>query len=466
MNISALSRILTAFMLLPCICMAAPAEKPTPATEQTAAPVMRETRVDEPIFKGQAAVYEGGAANPRSVVLVHGVGDNAARDWDRLIPELVKEYHVLTFDLPGFGRSSKGNEEYTITNYARFLRWVIPQYVRGPFTLIGHSFGGSVALKYAADYPDDLERLILVDAAGILHHVVLTKNIVKLDEQNKQLPERPVNELNELIRSAIDTLGRDKRARTLEGILYSPLLRSKVLRSDPKRITALSLVEENYAKIVEKVRTPTLILWGGKDTTAPVRSALVLETMLPRARLVMIPQAGHTPMLEQTASFNKLVMEELGSAVPPEKPQEIPQGQKSDRVGKCDNQRDLIFTGAYSFIEVKNCEQVRIVGVTAGKIVLTSSKVEIESSVVHGSEAGLIATRSEVIGTDLQIDAEEAVIASRSRLDLAGVKLTGTKAAIASPDEARVIFSVSRIKSPHRSGMVHESLVVTKKKPL
>jgi len=152
-NISALSRILTAFMLLPCICMAAPAEKPTPATEQTAAPVMRETRVDEPIFKGQAAVYEGGTANPRSVVLVHGVGDNAARDWDRLIPELVKEYHVLTFDLPGFGRSSKGNEEYTITNYARFLRWVIPQYVRGPFTLIGHSFGGSVALKYAAIIP-------------------------------------------------------------------------------------------------------------------------------------------------------------------------------------------------------------------------------------------------------------------------------------------------------------------------
>jgi hypothetical protein len=324
-----------------------------------------------------------------------------------------------------------------------------------------------VALKYAADYPGDLERLILVDAAGILHHVVLTKNIAKLDEQNKQLPERSVNELNDLIRSAIDTLGRDKRARTLEGILYSPLLRSKVLRSDPKRITALSLVEENYAKIVEKVRTPTLILWGGKDTTSPVRSALVLEAMLPRARLVMIPQAGHTPMLEQTVSFNKLVMEELRSAVPPEKPQQKPEEQKSDRIGKCDNQRDLVFTGAYSLIEVKHCEQVRIVGVTAGKIVVTNSKeVEIENSVIHGSEAGLVATRSEVIGTDLQIDAEEAVIASRSRLDLAGVKLTGTKAAIASPDEARVIFSVSRLKSPHRSGMVHESLVVNRKRPL
>ncbi|HWR73543.1 MAG TPA: alpha/beta hydrolase [Nitrospirota bacterium] len=466
MNSATRTRILTFFMLLPGVCLAAPAEKPAPSPQQASVPVMREMRVDEPIFKGQAVIYEGGAGNPRSVVLVHGVGDNAARDWDRLIPELVRDYHVLTFDLPGFGRSSKGNEEYTITNYARFLRWVIPQYVRGPFTLIGHSFGGSVALKYAADYPDDLERLVLVDAAGILHHVVLTKNIAKVDEQNKQLPERPINELNELIRSAIDTLGRDKRARTLEGILYSPLLRNKVLRSDPKRITALSLVEENYGKIVDKVRTPTLILWGGKDTTAPVRSALVLDAMLPRSRLVMMPQAGHSPMLEQTASFNKLVVEELRSAVPPEEFPEKPQEQKSERIGKCDNQRDMLFTGAYALIEVNHCEQVRIVGVTAGKIVVTNSKVEIENSIVRGSEAGLVVTRSEVIGTDLQIDAEETVIASRSRLDLAGVKLTGTRAAVSTPDETRIIFSVSRLKSPHRSGMVHESLVVTRKKPL
>jgi hypothetical protein len=94
-NRSTLCRILTFFLLLPAIGLAAPGEKPVPAAEPAAAPVLRETRLDEPIFKGQAAIYEGGAANPRSVVLVHGVGDNAARDWDRLIPELVKEYHVL-----------------------------------------------------------------------------------------------------------------------------------------------------------------------------------------------------------------------------------------------------------------------------------------------------------------------------------------------------------------------------------
>ena len=131
--------------------------------------------VNEPIFKGKALIYENGNKKNKSVVLVHGLGTLGAQDWSKLIPELAKKYHVISFDLPGFGRSSTGNHNYSPENYANFVHWVVNQYVEGDYILMGHSMGGAIALYFAAYYPRQLEQLILVDAAGILHRVSFTK---------------------------------------------------------------------------------------------------------------------------------------------------------------------------------------------------------------------------------------------------------------------------------------------------
>ena len=84
-----------------------------------------ETVVKEPIFHGQVHVYTAGRRDAPTVVLVHGIGDKGARDWEGLTATLAQDFHVVSFDLPGFGRSSKGNQSYTPENYVAILRHYI-----------------------------------------------------------------------------------------------------------------------------------------------------------------------------------------------------------------------------------------------------------------------------------------------------------------------------------------------------
>jgi pimeloyl-ACP methyl ester carboxylesterase len=142
------------------------------------APALTETVVTEPVFNGKARVFTAGPVAAPTVVLVHGLGDKAARDWDGLIAVLARDHHVVTFDLPGFGRSSKGNELYSPENYAAFLRYLVVEHIRTrPFSLVGHSMGGAIALRYAARYPQDVTALVLVDVPGILHRMAYSKHL-------------------------------------------------------------------------------------------------------------------------------------------------------------------------------------------------------------------------------------------------------------------------------------------------
>ena len=113
-------------------------------------------RIDEPVFGGQMAVYEAGRGNAREILLVHGIGNEAARDFRDHIAWLQKSFHVVAVDLPGFGQSDKANALYSPANYARVLKHVAGRFLRGPFVLVGHSMGAVVSLRYAATYPEEV----------------------------------------------------------------------------------------------------------------------------------------------------------------------------------------------------------------------------------------------------------------------------------------------------------------------
>ena len=121
-------------------------------------PDSREAFIFDPIFKGDVYLHEAGRHHAISVVLVHGVGDRGATIWDPLIQGLSKNYHTVTFDLPGFGRSSKKNVLYSPTSYAAFIKYVVDRCVRDSFILVGHYLGGAIALRFAATYPKDLRQ--------------------------------------------------------------------------------------------------------------------------------------------------------------------------------------------------------------------------------------------------------------------------------------------------------------------
>ncbi|HEX4403856.1 MAG TPA: alpha/beta fold hydrolase, partial [Polyangia bacterium] len=109
----------------------------------------------------------GATATP--LVLVHGLGAAAGRDFDPVVPTLARGRRVVVVDLPGFGRSSRANELYTPERYAAVVAHVIDRFCGGRADVLGHSMGGAVALMHAATHARQVRRLVLVDVAGVLH---------------------------------------------------------------------------------------------------------------------------------------------------------------------------------------------------------------------------------------------------------------------------------------------------------
>jgi len=97
--------------------------------------------------------------NDHTVILVHGVSEQGSDDWKNVVDNVNDSFHVITFDLPGFGRSDKKNITYSIEKYSSFLNWFIETYTKKPISLVGHSLGGAISLFYAGTYPNGIKRL-------------------------------------------------------------------------------------------------------------------------------------------------------------------------------------------------------------------------------------------------------------------------------------------------------------------
>ncbi len=411
--------------------------------------------IDEPVFNGSVCVYQ---ANPRaasSVLLVHGVNGSARFDWERQIPALAEGYHVVAVDLPGFGASSKGRKAYTPDNYAQLLEFIAGRYIDRPHTVVGHSMGAVVALRYAARYAGpDLGRVVLIDAAGILHGVAISK----------ALAGSYASRFGDNAFSAFIARLTGKLLEGLEGMPVSPddLLAKHPnlwMRNDPAATAALAVAAADMSYDIATVGVPTLILWGEDDHVAPLRTGQVLEARLADARLVVLPRAGHAPMREQAAQVNALLNEHLahtgGRSGRARGAQEAPTPHTAERVGHCRNQRDVTFSGHYRRIELRHCDRVTIRDAHVGAIDAFESRLNIIDSEIASDGTAVTLEGSEVVATASRIAGDVAIDAARSRLDLAGVELVGHTAAVVARTTTNIVFSVSTLASPHHSGYRH-----------
>jgi len=160
-------------------------------------------------------------------------------------------------------------------------------------------------------------------------------------------------------------------------------------------------------------------------------------------------------MLERADEFNRIVGEELKAqpALPITRPDK---GRNTiPRAGRCDHEQGRLFTGRYTSIELIECKDVKIVGAIAERITADDSEVIIENSRISGAAIALSATRSDILATNVTMSAETPISASRSHLDLAGVKLLGTRTAVASDDRSVFIFSICQAESPDHTGLLH-----------
>jgi pimeloyl-ACP methyl ester carboxylesterase len=128
-------------------------------------------RKEEIVLNRRRIAYRTGGSGPL-LVLIHGITSNSAT-WDRVLPRLARRYEVLAPDLLGHGRSDKLRGDYSVGAHANTVRDLLDALGHRSATFVGHSLGGGVALQLAYQYPERVERLVLVAPGGFGREVTM-----------------------------------------------------------------------------------------------------------------------------------------------------------------------------------------------------------------------------------------------------------------------------------------------------
>jgi pimeloyl-ACP methyl ester carboxylesterase len=416
------------------------AEDPKNITELTG---YRTYDVNDTVFQGQVHVREAGPATAPAILLLHGIGENGARDFFPILPALTQSNHVYAVDLPGFGRSTRGTDLYSPDNYVRVLHAVVRPRIRSAFALVGHSMGGAIALEYAHLYPDDVTKLALIDTAGILHRSALVPLVAQTG----------IGCLFEPAQGLVGTLTGIivDRASSPEGLLENDFTRSHVL-ARPNQIAAASLILHNFGAAIAELRTESLIVWGRHDGIAPLRTAKLLASRLPNAKLVILEQSGHVPMDTEPEALALVLSDWLKAP----RATALIEPASAPRVGRCDKSDGMQFEGEYSRISIAQCHDVRVRNVRAEAIQVWDSDVVVEGTRLNSPDVALLAARSRLELTGCVVVGQVAVRLDKSELDVAGTNSTGNLAAVQTVGASRILFSASSITSPVQHRYMHD----------
>ena len=400
---------------------------------------------------GPVLVAQTGDASKPTVMLVHGLGNNAHRDWRYVYPALSDRFRMVMLDLPGFGDSGALNGGYSFDGLATALEELAQQLELRRFDLVGHSLGAAVSLYYADRYPARVQRLVLVDAAGMLQKQVFIRQLL---ESNRATTVGALDNVMALMGAGAGDAWLDLLEDRLDSsaqLLAIPAIRAAVLGMPIHADAALGLVEHDFTAAIRNVRAPTLLIWGEGDKVTPMRTGELLAARLPNARLKTISGAQHMPMVERPESFNQLLLDALQGEWP--SPQPPVRGQSQGDVS-CRDQAGVVYSGTYDRITLTNCTGVRIERAFLDQLAIDGGSVELVQVAIDADAVALQATNASVIGTGMTITGDIALRATSSRIDLAGVTLRARKQAVESTG-SRVYFSVSDIDAPDYRGDAH-----------
>lgn len=417
--------------------------------------------LDEPIFNNKVHVVEAGNKAGPTLLLVHGLGYSGLLDWLKVIPELEDDYHIITLDLPGFGQSDPTALQLGPLKYAALLAWLVPQFSQQPVTIIGHSMGGAISLRFAASHPSLVNKLIMVDTAGVLQRSVFVLHMTQVPNHYAWLEPysskfkpldnvvtRVSNFINRWRISLISSI--DRYPDPAKILLENEFAQRFVYKDRATLNAALGLVYEDLSSAIEQLTIPSHIIWGRNDRVAPLRTGKLLARQLKNAQLHIIDDAGHVPMQDQTEQFVAILKDTLTHE--PIKQNIMPLTTNALQNYTCSNQNELELSGVYNNISLTNCQYINLRNVQASNISSIDSIINIEDSSFNSFTTALISIRSRVTMTNVNLTGERAMIVDDSLIDSAGVVFRGGQQAIKIESKSQLYFSVSsQIKNGQES---------------
>lgn len=229
----------------------------------------------------------------QNIILLHGLF-GALSNWQSVIKEFSKEYHVFTPELPLFDSIIS---ESHLNRLVRFLEnYIDEHHIENPI-LVGNSLGGHIAILYTLKHPDHVSTLILSGSSG-LYENTFGNSFPRISD-------------TEYIKDRIFDVFYNKNVideDLIDGVF-------KVLQNKRKALSIIRIArdakKQNLKNELQNIKIPVLLIWGLQDFITPLSVAEEFYLSISNAKLSLINECGHVPMMEQPETFNELLKDFL-----------------------------------------------------------------------------------------------------------------------------------------------------------
>jgi pimeloyl-ACP methyl ester carboxylesterase len=227
------------------------------------------------------------------IVLIHGLGTSSST-WIKILPSLIPYGTITCIDMPGFGFSdiTNGDAFFSLAQFDESLDDFFTVLKKLPVILIGHSLGGWLSARLAIRKPELIERLILIDNAGVKYGGV--------EQQAQAFRIRSVDDVRSLL----------NKMWFRYPWYFRPFNQSvfRALRSEHVAEFVASVREEDFINArLSSFTKPVDVIWGEDDHLTPIETVQIMQRLIPHTRVHAIPRCGHVPQLERPRELSRIL---------------------------------------------------------------------------------------------------------------------------------------------------------------
>lgn len=239
--------------------------------------------------------YKETGDSQKTLIILQGWGTELSV-YDSIAEYMSAQYRVIQFDFPGFGNSEEPKEAFDVDKYTTFfIRFMESLGVKSA-VLLGHSYGGRVIIKLLnrEDYSFNVERVVLVDSAGIMP----VRSLMQKLKIKKYKFVKKIYNLSFMYKLFPDMIEQWKSKQGSEDYRNAtPIMRETLVKS----------VNEDLTYLLPNINKEVLLIWGDMDTATPISDAKKMDNLIPDSGLAVIKGAGHYSFLDAPVLFKNIL---------------------------------------------------------------------------------------------------------------------------------------------------------------
>lgn len=275
------------------------------------------------VVHGHQRAYRLAGSGP-VLLLLHGLGCDSST-WLPLMPRLAERFTVIAPDLLGHGASAKPRGDYSVGGYANGMRDLLTLLGVDKVTVVGHSFGGGIAMQYAYQFPERTERLALIAPGGLGPEVSVFIRALTLPGTSAVLSLAGLPPFRPFVAGGLTALSRSRLPHTRDLAEVADIYRRMLC--DPRGRFAVRHVTSAVVDWRGQVVTmtdrayltrlmPMCVVWGDADDVIPVSHAYAAAALAPAAQVHVVRRAGHFPHKEKPGEVAQILTDFVDHTAP------------------------------------------------------------------------------------------------------------------------------------------------------